>query len=208
MRSYGQYCSFARGLDVVGDRWVLLIVRELLDGPRRYGELLEGLPGIATNLLAERLRALDESGVIERRDDQTYALTPWGEGLREVVYALGRWATPLMRRPLGDDEFRSHWLSHPIHVLYEGVDRRRPPLNVEVDLGDASMTISSSNGRVEVTAGRATKPDVVLTGPPDGVIGLLAGLRDRPAIAKVKVKGDARKLAQLHPHPVGAKQTS
>jgi len=208
MRSYGQYCIFARGLDVVGDRWVLLIVRELLDGSRRYGELLEGLPGIATNLLAERLRGLDEAGVIERRDDQTYALTLWGEGLREVVYALGRWANPLMRRPLGDDEFRSHWLTHPIHVLYDGVDRRRPRLLVEVNVDDDPMTIASVDGRVKVTPGRPAAPDIVLTGPPDGVIGLLAGIRDRPATAKVKVKGDVRKLAKLRPHPVAAAQAS
>ena len=208
MRSYGQYCSFARGLDVVGDRWVLLIVRELLDGSRRYGELLEGLPGIATNLLAERLRSLDEAGVIERRDDQSYALTRWGEGLREVVYALGRWANPLMRRPLGDDEFRSHWLTHPIHVLYDGVDRRRPRLLVEVNVDGDPMTIASVDGRVKVTPGRPAAPDIVLTGPPDGVIGLLAGIRDRPATAKVRVKGDVRKLAKLRPHPVAAAQAS
>jgi DNA-binding HxlR family transcriptional regulator len=75
MRSYHQYCSFARGLDIVGDRWILLIVRELLQGPRRYNELLHGLPGIATNLLAERLDDLVEAGVLERRTDHTYALT-------------------------------------------------------------------------------------------------------------------------------------
>src|SRR5947209_15574377 len=105
MRSYGQYCTFARGLDVVGDRWVLLIVRELLDGPRRYNELLAGLPGIATNLLADRLRQMVEAGVLERRDGSAYALTPWGEGLRDVVYALGRWARPLMGELKRDDEF-------------------------------------------------------------------------------------------------------
>ena len=205
MRSYGRYCTIARGLDVVGDRWVLLIVRELLDGPRRYNELLHGLPGIATNLLAERLRDLEEAGVLERHDDHTYALTAWGEGLREVVYALGRWANPLMKRPLGDDEFRSHWLSHPIHVLYDGVDRRRPRLSVEVITGDAPMTIESANGRVRVVPGRATSPDVVLTGPPDGIIGLLAGIRDRPSTREVTVKGDARRLKRLRPHPVGTK---
>ncbi|HTD63638.1 MAG TPA: winged helix-turn-helix transcriptional regulator [Verrucomicrobiae bacterium] len=204
MRSYGQYCTFARGLDVVGDRWVLLIVRELLDGPRRYNELLWGLPGIATNLLADRLRALEDAGVIERPDDHTYALTKWGEGLREVVYSLGRWANPLMKRPLGNDEFRSHWLTHPIHVLYEGVDKRRPRLVIEVDTGDAPMTIASANGTVRVVPGRPASPDLVLSGPPDGIIGLLAGMRDRASVAKVTITGDARKLAGLRPHPVGA----
>ena len=74
MRSYNQYCALARALDVVGERWSLLIVRELLEGPRRFGELLEGLPGIATNLLTERLRSLEEAGVLARRPDGRYAL--------------------------------------------------------------------------------------------------------------------------------------
>ena len=202
MRSYRQYCSFARGLDIVGDRWILLIVRELLQGPRRYNELLHGLPGIATNLLAERLQDLVEAGVLERGTNHTYVLTAWGEGLRDVIHSLGRWARPLMGRMERDDEFRSHWLIHPIHVLYEGVDRRRPRLTVEVDTADAPMTLESANGRVRVVPGRHPSPDVVLSGPPDGIIGLLAGKRDRPAVAKVTVKGDARKIDSLRPHPV------
>ena len=75
MKSYGQYCGLARALDVIGDRWVLLIVRELLDGPRRYAELLDGLPGIATNLLVDRLRSMETSGLLARQDDGRYALT-------------------------------------------------------------------------------------------------------------------------------------
>lgn len=200
MRSYRQYCSFARGLDVIGDRWVILIVRELLAGPRRYQELLDGLPGIATNLLADRLRDLVGSGVLERREDRTYALTEWGEGLRDVIRALGRWARPLMGKMERDDEFRSHWLIHPIDALYEGLDKRRPPLTVEVDMGDEPVTIESANGRVRVLPGRPASPDVVLTGPPDGIIGLLAGKHDRPAVGKVTVKGDARKITKLRPH--------
>jgi DNA-binding HxlR family transcriptional regulator len=199
MRSYGQYCALARGLDIVGDRWALLIVRELLEGPRRYNELLDGLPGIATNLLAERLRALEEAGVLVRYDDHKYALTEWGEGLRNVVYALGRWGSPLMGRPAGDDAFRSYWLTHPIHVLFEGVDRSRPRLTVEVDIGGAPMTLESVAGRVTVRPGPSPSPDVVLSGPPDGIVGLLAGQLDRATATKlgVGIRGDSRKLAQL-----------
>ena len=142
--------------------------------------------------------------MIERPDDHTYALTKWGEGLREVVYSLGRWANPLMKRPLGNDQFRSHWLTHPIHVLYEGVDKRRPRLVIEVDTGDAPMTIASANGTVRVVPGRPASPDLVLSGPPDGIIGLLAGMPDRASVAKVTITGDVRKLARLRPHPVGA----
>ncbi len=203
MRSHGQYCGLARALDVVGGRWVLLIVRELLEGPRRYNELLDGLPGIATNLLAERLRTLDEAGVIKRGDDNMYVLTEWGQGLRDVVYALGRWASPLMGRQAADDEFRSHWLAHPIHLLYEGVDKSRPPLTVEVNTGDAPMTVQSAAGRVRVIRGRPAKADLVLSGPPDGVAGLLAGRLDAAGAARrgVTVKGDVRKLAKLRPRP-------
>ncbi len=201
MRSYHQYCSFARGLDVIGDRWTLLIVRELLHGPRRYNELLGGLPGIATNLLAERLRELTEKGVLERREDQRYALTTWGEGLREVVHAIGRWARPLMGQMKDDDTFRSHWLVHPIDVLFERVDRRRPPLTIGLEMGDAPVTLESKSGRVRVVPGRSASADVVLSGPPDGIIGLLAGLHDRPAARKVAVTGDARRLAKLYPRP-------
>ena len=200
MRSYKQYCSFARGLDVIGDRWILLIVRELLDGPRRYNELLEGLPGIATNLLADRLRDMAASDILERRDDGAYALTPRGEGLRDVIYAVGRWARPLMGQLKRDDEFRSHWLVHPIRVLFENVDRRRPPMTIEVDTADQPVTLESAEGTVRVRRGRPESPDLVLSGPPDGIIGLLAGKHDRPAVAKVKVKGDARRLAQLRPN--------
>src|SRR6266568_5269611 len=113
MRSYGQYCGLARGLDISGDRWVLLIVRELLNGPRRYGELLDGLPGIATNLLAERLRTMQESGVVARTEGDHYSLTEWGEGLRDVVFAVGRWARPLMGTLEEGEAFRSHWIAYP-----------------------------------------------------------------------------------------------
>jgi DNA-binding HxlR family transcriptional regulator len=203
MRSYHQYCSFARGLDVIGDRWILLIVRELLDGPRRYNELLDGLPGIATNLLADRLHGLVGAGALERRDDGAYALTAWGQGLRDVVYAVGRWARPLMGQMGRDDTFRSHWLVHPIRVLFENVDRRRPPMTVAVELGDEPpVTIESARGRVRVVSGRPESPDLVLSGPPDGVIGVLAGKHDRPAAAKVKVQGDPRKIAHLRPKSI------
>jgi hypothetical protein len=106
-----------------------------------------------------------------------------------------------MGRMARDDEFRSHWLSHPIHLLYEGVDRSRPRLTVEVNTGDAPMTIESAAGRVKLAPGRATSPDLVLSGPPDGVVGLLGGVLDRAGAAKrgVTVEGDVRKLAKLRP---------
>jgi DNA-binding HxlR family transcriptional regulator len=191
----------ARGLDVIGDRWVLLIVRELLPGPRRYSELLDGLPGIATNLLAERLRAMEENGLVVKGDDDRYALTDRGEGLRDVVYSIGRWAYPLMGEKAPDEAFRSHWIAHPIGALFPGVDESRPDLCVEVRTDGEPMTVRSSGGRVTVEWGPAPAPDVVLAGPPDVIVGLFARRIDA-AEAKargVAITGDPRRLRRLRP---------
>lgn len=208
MKSYRQYCALARGLDVVGERWSMLIVRELLGGPRRYGELVEGLPGIATNLLAERLRHLVDAGVLERRADGRYLLTPWGEGLREPLYALARWSAPVvMAEPVGGDSFRAAWLIHPLAVIFEGLDPRRRPLIVEVRVGDEATTIESRNGEVRMRAGPPLSPDIVLDGPPDTILGLLAGHLDPDTAASsgVAITGDARRLARLRPtYPASA----
>src|SRR2546426_5685788 len=123
-RSYGQYCGLARALDAVGDRWSLLIVRELLPGPMRYSELVASLGGIATNLLADRLRSLESSGVIERRLGQAsgvvYALTPWGSQLREAIDAFVRWGTPLMVSGRGGGAFEPRWLAVAVGGLLRG----------------------------------------------------------------------------------------
>jgi DNA-binding HxlR family transcriptional regulator len=199
VRSYGQYCALARGLDVIGDRWTLLLVRELLAGPRRYSELLDGLPGIATNLLAERLRGLEERAVVARDAEGRYQLTEWGHGLSEPLHAVARWAAPLMAEPVGDDAFRSDWLALPVAVIWEGVDERRPRMTIEVRTGDTPVTIESRNGQVWVESGPARSPDLVLTGPPDGIIGVLTGALDETSVSdrSVSIQGDAGRLAQL-----------
>src|SRR6058998_252907 len=124
MRSYGQYCSVAKALDVIGNRWSLLIIRELLlQGPCRYTDLRNGLPGIATNLLAERLRELEAAGVIAREEapppiaTTLFRLTPRGEQLRPVLDELTRWGVPLMAEQDPDDAVRSHWLAAALELV-------------------------------------------------------------------------------------------
>src|SRR5881392_648998 len=95
-RSYDQQCGLACALDLVGERWTMLVVRNLLLGPLRYSDLLRGLPGITTNLLAKRLREMEELGLVERVREaseagHTYRLTAMGAGLEPAVHALGRW---------------------------------------------------------------------------------------------------------------------
>src|SRR5687768_13963010 len=135
MRSYGQYCGLARSLEVVGDRWNLLIVRQLLISPARYRDLINGLPGIATNLLADRLRDLESQGVIERRvasegSAVEYVLTPWGAQLRAPIESLISWSTPLMVRGPEGDAFRPEWLTLAIPALIGTRGKVRSPVTL------------------------------------------------------------------------------
>src|SRR5260370_7727417 len=115
MRSYGEYCSIAKALDVIGDRWTMLIIRELLiRGPCRYTDLKNGLPGIATNLLSSRIRELESAGLIEREDapppiaTTLFRLTEAGAQLHPALDAIGRWGVRYMTEPAEGDEFRRH----------------------------------------------------------------------------------------------------
>lgn len=201
MRSYGQFCGLARALDVVGSRWSLLVVRDLLGGPRGYAELSAGLPGVASNLLVQRLRALEEDGVVTRDDDGRYRLTPWGEGLREPIYALGRWAGPLMAQPRGDDHFRVEWLHHMVIARFDGHDPRRRDLVVELRCDDATFTLISVGGRVRLVRGPDPSADVGIAGPTEPVVGLLLGRIDRERAVErgVSTSGAVSKLRGLRP---------
>jgi DNA-binding HxlR family transcriptional regulator len=200
MRSYDQYCAVARALDVVGDRWTLLIVRELLIRPCRYGELRDGLPGVATNLLAERLRHLEESGVVTRDEQDRYELTAWGKSLATPVRELVRWAAPLMTDKQSGDSFRSRWLEIPLDLMFGGVDPNRPDLEVEVRAGgQEAVTLVSRNGEVHSHSGPANSPDVVVSGPADTIIGLMAGRLDEDAAVEegVSILGDFGQVVRL-----------
>src|SRR2546421_9679722 len=138
MRTYGQYCGLAKALDVVGDRWSLLIVRELLlRDACRYTDLQNGLPGIATNLLADRLRELERAGVVEREEapppvaTSLFGLTDRGRELGTAVLALGRWGAPLLADAPEEDEFRSHWLALPVGMHLADGRPDEAPLPIE-----------------------------------------------------------------------------
>jgi DNA-binding HxlR family transcriptional regulator len=183
MRSYDEYCAVAKSLDVVGDRWTLLIVRELeLRGPSRYTDLRNGLPGIATNLLAERLRELERAGVIAREDapppvaTALFRLTPRGEQLRPVLEGLTRWGVPLMAEQNPDDAVRSHWLAWALELMLTDRQPDGSPFAIELQTGDRPIVIEARDGRIESRLGPAGNPDATLTGPPTPILGLLLGL--------------------------------
>ena len=199
MRSYGQYCALAKALDVVGDRWTLLIVRELLVRPSRYSELQDGLTGIATNLLAERLRQLESVGVIRRDGENRYELTDRGAQLGSGVHELVRWGAPLMLAGQGNDTFRALWLEVHLQLMFGGIDQERPDLQVEVRTGDEVLTLSSTAGSVEVRTGPAPSPDVVVTGRPELIVGLMSGALDKEIAMSqgVSILGDFADVERL-----------
>lgn len=206
MRSYGQYCAVAKALDVIGDRWNLLIVRELLlRRSCRYTDLLHGLPGIATNLLADRLRELEQAGVVMREDapppiaTTLFRLTPRGQELEPVIVELGRWGFPLMTEPVTDEAFRGHWLSFPVDVLLADGQPDGPPLAIEVQAGEEAMTIEAIDGELRVSPGAPADPDLRLSGAPQLVLGVLTGeltLDDGRALG-LRCDGDTSALARL-----------
>lgn len=206
MRTYGQYCAIARALDLVGDRWTLLIVRELLlQGACRYTDLRNGLPRIATNLLADRLRELEQSGLVESRvapppvATTLFALTDRGRALQPVLRELVTWGADLMPAgPTAGDAFRSHWLAFPLR-LYLHAAPDQPPVTIELRTGDDSITIAAASGELDVQSGRSTAPDLVLTGSPQLLLGSISGmlsLDDAESFGLV-VEGDREALGLL-----------
>ena len=207
MRSYGQYCALARALDVVGDRWTLLIVRELaVKGPSRYTDLRHGLPGIATNMLADRLREMEEQGIVQRDEAQPpvatalFSLTERGEDLMPVLFALGRWGVPLMEER-GHDEWRGYWLKYPLEELFVDAAPDEPPVTLEFHTGDSPVTVTTGDGRVHVRPGAAQEPDAVVTGEPEDVIDLLRGTTDVRGARRrgVRIEGEGEAIARVRP---------
>jgi DNA-binding HxlR family transcriptional regulator len=206
MRSYRQYCALAKALDVIGDRWSLLIVRELLlrDGCR-YTDLRDGLPGIATNLLAERLRELERLGVIEREDapppvaTTLFRLTDRGRELRPAVHALGRWGAPLLGEDSGDDAFRGHWLALPLEIRLEDRIPEGRPMTIGLRTGEQALVVELADGALRIRAWTADTPDVTLTGSPRLMLGVLTGsLQLEQARARgLEAEGDVDTLRRV-----------
>jgi len=202
-RSYGQFCGLARALDVVGDRWSLLIVRELLLGPMRYSELVASLGGVATNLLADRLRSLESSGVIERRLGQTsgvvYALTPWGSELREAIDALIRWSTPLMAVGPCGDAIQPRWLAVALPALLRG-RTAKPPVELGIEVAGLFMALRIDKDGPCLTVEPDQRPDTILEAEAEVVLGLAAGaITIDQALSMTSIHGDPRVLAAVLP---------
>lgn len=202
-RSYRDACGIARALDVVGERWALLVVRELLFGPQRYSDLRHALAGASSNLVADRLRELEGRGVIRRRTlappagSRVYELTEWGRELEPIVIALGIWGTrvPLPQEPIT--------LSATSALLYLRTAAQPDPAMRTVqclELDGRPWTVRAADGRVDVEPGEPPEPDASLSTDPrtlndllDDPAGLDAAISDGTAV----VGGDLSALRDL-----------
>jgi len=208
VRSYKQHCGLATALDLVGDRWTLLIVRELLiRGGCRYTDLQKGLPGIATNLLAERLRELESAGIVAREEapppvaTTLFRLTERGRALEPAILQLGLWGAPLLARGAKGAATQPHWLVLPLKIFLKDRTPRERDASIEVRAGRESLAIELSSGAVKVRLGAPEQADATVTGKPEKLLEFFAGKLDKAAAsaAGIAIEGARDVLARIVP---------
>jgi len=160
-RGYGQFCGLARALDVVGERWTLLVVRELLLGPKRFTDLLETLPGLSTSLLSTRLHAMEDDGLI-RRDrlpppaaSNVYQLSESGRELGEVLKPLGLWGLRFLDEPRPDDVFHPSWLAFYFELTGDLSKARGVHDVYEFEVDSERFHVVVDDGALHVSQGAA-----------------------------------------------------
>jgi DNA-binding HxlR family transcriptional regulator/putative sterol carrier protein len=203
---YHQYCALARALDVAGDRWTLLIVRELLPGARRFTDLIEGLPGISRKVLTERVRDLERDGVIARRElpppaaRQVYELTGDGRDLASAMTPLIGWGASRLGQRASGDSFRPRWAAIGMWSLADREAAVGVHETYQYFVGDSAFHFIVDDGSIELHDGRAENPTVVLTTDEKTFVGMLSGkLTDSAAIkgGAVAIAGDRRAAKRL-----------
>jgi DNA-binding HxlR family transcriptional regulator/putative sterol carrier protein len=204
-RSYDQYCALSRALDLIGERWTLLVVRDLILGPKRFTDLLEGLPGLARNLLSTRLRHLEQEGIVARRDlpppaaSTVYELTADG---RELAYALGpltTWGAKRLGSRRRGEHFSPVWIAMAMANSADRDAARGVRETYQYDVDGVSFHVSVDDGVVVPHTGPAEKPDLVVRLSPDTLVEILSWeLSPRAAVraGRMVVDGPAETFAR------------
>jgi DNA-binding HxlR family transcriptional regulator len=197
-RVYGQFCGFARALEVVGERWALLIVRDLLVGPRRFTDLRQGLPRIPTNILSSRLKELEAGGILRRRilprpdSSVVYELTERGAELEDAVKSLGRWGAKSLGEPREGEIVTPSSLIMALRTTFRPEAARGAGASYELRLGPICIHARFGRGRLEVGQGPLPDADLIIeTGP--AIRALMAGEvnpQDAVASGLVRLTGD------------------
>ncbi|HVL33320.1 MAG TPA: winged helix-turn-helix transcriptional regulator [Actinomycetota bacterium] len=217
-REYGQYCPLAKTLDIVGERWTLLVVRELLVGPKRYSDLADSLQGIGTSLLAERLRRLEREGIVERRHldppaaSVVYELTADGRDLARALGPLLLWGARRMGRPRRGDEFRIEWIMSFLATVCDRAQAGGLTETYEFRFPQGSFHVRAEDGLVSFHDGPAHgHADLIITTRPEILMGIANGSLDivehvRAGAFEVVGSSDAREhaLRILWPAPEAA----
>jgi DNA-binding HxlR family transcriptional regulator len=197
-RRYGQFCGLARALELVGERWALLIIRDLLVGPRRFTDLHQGLPRIPTNVLSDRLKELEQSGIVQRRvlprpaASVVYELTEYGNLLEDVVMRLGVWGAQSLGDPRPDEIITTDSMTVALRSTFVPDAARGLQVSYELRLGPVVIHARIDNGSITVREGPLADADLVIEAGP-GVKDLMSGaLSPRDAIdsGSVQLTGD------------------
>ena len=202
-RSYGQNCGLARSLDLLGQRWTLLVIRELARGPKRFRDLLTGLDGIGTNLLAARLKALEATGVIERvilgapAGVAAYALTDRGETLQPILEDLALWGFDLVRPDEPDARTRAAWAAMSMRAHMDRSDGAPPDGLYEFSIGEERFWLRVAGGASQLRDGAAPlPPDLRVSTDLRTFLGVATGALD-PAAPNLALEGDRRRARAL-----------
>jgi DNA-binding HxlR family transcriptional regulator/putative sterol carrier protein len=204
-RSYGEACRFAHALDVVGERWGLMVVRELLLGPKRFTDLREGLPRASTNILAERLRELEERGVVRRRKlpppygSSVYELTPWGRELEPIVTQLGAWGA---RSPFPPDSqaIGADSIVLALRSLFDADAARELEASYELRLGEDRFEATISGGELSLSRGDGGEHAAAIATEPGTLAAVLSGqlpLEEAIASGALSLQGSRRAVARF-----------
>lgn len=212
-RSYGDACGMARALDLVGERWALMVVRELLLGPKRFTDLRAGLPHVSPDVLAQRLRDLEQAGLLHHRrlpppyGSQVYELTPSGRALEPVLVELGRWGGAYAPPPSDDMCMSADSYALSLRTLFDPARAGDFAARVELRLGEDRLRVVIADGRVEADRGELPDADAVIETDPATLIDVLHGhrrLADALAAGTMRFSGDkraARRFTELFPLP-------
>ena len=219
-RSYEDACGAAHALDLVGERWALLVVRELVFGPKRFTDLRAGLPGISPNVLTQRLEELEQSSVLRRHKlpppaaAWVYELTDWGLELEPVIMALGRWgsrspARPAQMPPISTDSLVMSFKTMFDPAVAAGLDGR-----MQLVIGESRFKLEFKRGKLDLQRGSFDTPDATIEALPDPLAGVVYGgykLADAVRAGDVRVEGDkqlVKRFLGLFPLPPSAPVTS
>jgi DNA-binding HxlR family transcriptional regulator len=206
-RSYNQYCGLAYALDIVGERWTLLIIRELVAGPRRFTDLCAGLPGISTNLLSERLKSLEQRGLLTQRvlpppaGSAVYELTPLGRALEKSLIELGKWGSQFVPSSAGDDALLnvgSYALT--LKTFFRPEEAQGLDETYELHVDDEVLQVRIKAGELHVRQGEAPDADSIISADVASYLGLLTGrIQPDEAVSggRVQIEGDPDALSRF-----------